>query len=515
MKKYDNDRLMKYKEFYDEIHKKVKKYKKTISTIGFGLPEVDKLSKLEEDITGTINAVEVIINSSLELNHIFESSPDSIYVTDGEGITLRVNKAFEESAISKRQEVMRENVYDLERRGVFKPSVCGLILKEKRKISILQNMDSGKKTVVTGVPIFDERYQIYRVVTNTKLLEEVIGLTQYIKITEQNHQSADESNKGEQTLIAESQSMKAILDTIRQVSDVDSTILIIGESGVGKGVIARYIHKNSKRSGGKLVEINCGAIPENLLESELFGYESGAFTGANRKGKPGLIEMANKGTLFLDEISELPLMVQVKLLHFLQNRKITRVGGTEEIEVDLRVIAASNKDLEKQVEKGNFRLDLFYRLHVIPIIVPPLRDRLEDIEPAVKYFAEKYKKKYNKDFTITQEFINYVKSYHWPGNMRQLENHIERTIVTNKENYALDNNRHPKEIKKGNDDHISINVDGINSLNEEIEKLEKKIIKAAFEKHKSSYKVAQALGLSQATAYRKILKYVPEKQNMD
>ncbi|MCG8483920.1 MAG: PAS domain-containing protein, partial [Clostridia bacterium] len=144
MKKYDNDRLMKYKEFYDEIHKKVKKYKKTISTIGFGLPEVDKLSKLEEDITGTINAVEVIINSSLELNHIFESSPDSIYVTDGEGITLRVNKAFEESAISKRQEVMRENVYDLERRGVFKPSVCGLILKEKRKISILQNMDSGK-----------------------------------------------------------------------------------------------------------------------------------------------------------------------------------------------------------------------------------------------------------------------------------------------------------------------------------------------------------------------------------
>ncbi|MCG8483039.1 MAG: hypothetical protein MJA31_06995 [Clostridia bacterium] len=160
-------------------------------------------------------------------------------------------------------------------------------------------------------------------------------------------------------------------------------------------------------------------------------------------------------------------------------------------------------------------MDLFYRLHVIPIIVPPLRDRLEDIEPAVKYFAEKYKKKYNKDFTITQEFINYVKSYHWPGNMRQLENHIERTIVTNKENYALDNNRHPKEIKKSNDDHISINVDGINSLNEEIEKLEKKIIKAAFEKHKSSYKVAQALGMSQATAYRKILKYVPEKQNMD
>ena len=281
--------------------------------------------------------------------------------------------------------------------------------------------------------------------------------------------------------------------------NTESTILIGGETGVGKSMLARYIHNTGNRKDKKMIEINCGAIPPALLESELFGYAGGAFTGANKNGKPGLIELCEGGSILLDEISELPLSLQVKLLHFLQNKKITRVGGTEDILVNVRVIAATNKNLEALVEKGEFRQDLYYRLNIVPMIIPPLRERKDDIMPAVDYFIDKYTKLYGKNLPVNQKCIDYFTNSQWKGNLRELENYIERLVVTEGlvdiDNSSLFVTEYSTENNSEVTDTVALNA------------LEKEMILSAYKKYGSSYKVAKALGISQSTAYRKIKKY--------
>ncbi len=498
----------KYDYFYNEICLCIEEYINDISAIGFGTPEINSLSKLESNIDGMLMAVKTIMDSSLELNKLLEHSPDSIYVADGNGETIRVNKAFESTGTVKREEVIGENVIDLEKQGIFKPSVCALVLKEKRNVSVLQEMVGGKETIVSGVPILDKSGKIDRVITNAKLISEFNNINVYIESTKGNNEHIRKTKDSE--LIAESPKIKEILTTIDNVLDVESTILLMGESGVGKGVFSNYIHSKSNRSKGRLIEINCGAIPETLLESELFGYESGAFTGAGKKGKPGLIELASGGTLLLDEISELPLMLQVKLLHFLQKKKITRVGGTREIYVDARVIAASNKNLKEEVDKGRFRLDLFYRINIIPIEIPPLRKRREDIKPAAKKFFEIFMRKYNKELYISKNFFDELLKYEWPGNMRELENYIERVVVTNRSSKTLCISSDSEEIEKEDEHNIDLDSDKTMPLKKAIEDLEKKLITKAYREYKNSYKVAEKLEISQASAHRKISKYIKD-----
>jgi DNA-binding NtrC family response regulator len=237
----------------------------------------------------------------------------------------------------------------------------------------------------------------------------------------------------QENIIINSKQMKRIFDQVSQVARTDSTILIIGESGTGKELIAKAIHANSLRSNKSLITVNCSSLPENLLESELFGHVRGAFTGAI-KDKKGLFQEANKGTIFLDEIGEIPLQTQVKLLRVLQEGEIRRVGDNISIHVDVRIIAATNRNLEEEIEKGNFREDLYYRLNVIPIQIPPLRLRQDEITPLVDHFLEKYSKKLNKDVpSISPQAMSLLKNYHWPGNVRELENIIERVVtLTNK-----------------------------------------------------------------------------------
>ena len=226
-------------------------------------------------------------------------------------------------------------------------------------------------------------------------------------------------------------------DTIKlslRIAAVNTTVLILGESGVGKGLIARFIHENSLRNKGPFIKINCGSIPESLLESELFGYETGAFTGAKREGKPGLVELAHKGTLLLDEIADLPLNLQVKLLQVIQERELTRIGGTKPIRIDIRIIASTNKDIRKMVKQGEFREDLYYRLNVIPITIPPLRERKEDIELLIDFFISHYNKKHNKSISLQEDVIEALLQYCWPGNVRELENLMERLVVTSEMN---------------------------------------------------------------------------------
>ena len=288
---------------------------------------------------------------------------------------------------------------------------------------------------------------------------------------------------------------------------VDSTVLIVGESGVGKTLLAQKIHERSARKHEKLYKLNCGAIPESLIESELFGYEEGSFSGARKGGKKGILEQAHKGTLFLDEIGELPLHLQVKLLHILQDRTFQRIGGTRDIVVDVRIIAATNKDLGQMVKEKRFREDLYYRLHVLPIEIPPLRARKEDIYPLIIFFLNKFNQKYNSSYELDPRTISILLDYAWPGNIRELENVIERLIVTADSQVItpellptnLFTEQNSKQVKEM-------------SLKDCLEEREKEIILTMYAKYKSSYKVAEILKISQSSANRKIRKYLKVSQ---
>ena len=247
-----------------------------------------------------------------------------------------------------------------------------------------------------------------------------------------------------QNIVARSAKMQEVLALVERVASTNSTVLLGGESGVGKDLIARAIHQNSRRSSGPFIKINSTAIPDNLFESELFGYEKGAFTGANAS-KPGKFELADKGSLFLDEIGDVPAPIQVKLLRVLQEREFERLGGTKTLKVDVRLIAATNKDLRAALEQGTFREDLYYRLNVVPIDIPPLREHKEDIPDLVNHFLLRFTRENGKEeHEITPEALKLLMDYHWPGNVRQLENTIERAValsadpVIDVEDIALD-----------------------------------------------------------------------------
>ncbi|OPY82440.1 MAG: Transcriptional regulatory protein ZraR [Smithella sp. PtaU1.Bin162] len=287
-------------------------------------------------------------------------------------------------------------------------------------------------------------------------------------------------------MIGVTREMQKIYATIKKVADTPANILILGESGTGKELIARAIHENSSRSTMPIVVINCGGIPENLLESEFFGYTKGSFTGAYND-KAGLFEMARGGTIFLDEIGELSPLLQVKLLRVVQEKTFRRIGGADDIKVDVRIISATNQNLEEKVKRGDFREDLYFRLNVIPIHMPPLRERKEDIPLLTKHFIEKYAREFNKEIrTISSYAMELLMNYAFPGNIRELENIIERSVAMESSNIILPENLLLSSSAADiNNLHIEIPDKGIN-LNEEMGKIEKKFIEKALQKAKGS-----------------------------
>lgn len=292
-----------------------------------------------------------------------------------------------------------------------------------------------------------------------------------------------------------------IRDTIYQVAKTDATVLIIGETGVGKEIVAREIHRNSLRNNEPYIKINCSAIPETLLESEFFGYEKGAFTGAMNREKIGLLEAADRGTVLLDEVGDMPLHLQPKILRFLQEKEITRIGSTRPIKIDVRVIAATNQNLEELVKKGKFREDLYYRLNVIPIRIPPLRERKEDIRILVHKFIVEFNKRYNKQVSFTEKALEVLESYEWPGNVRELENTIQRLIIMNNNNHVTD--EEVIGILGIEKICLDLAVNDELSLKESLEILEKQIIEKALKKYGTTYKAAESLKVSQSTIVRK------------
>jgi PAS domain S-box-containing protein len=306
-------------------------------------------------------------------------------------------------------------------------------------------------------------------------------------------------------IIGESTAINSVKEQALKVAGGNSTVLITGESGTGKEIFARAIHQASSRNEGPFISVNCGAIPETLLESELFGYEGGAFTGARKEGKAGKFELASDGTIFLDEIGEMPLHLQVKLLHVLQNREVERVGGSKRIPVDVRIIAASNRDLEQMMQHGNFRKDLYFRLSVIPLHIPPLKERREDIPALVERCLAKYAPMLNKVFAgVEQEAMDCLLCYSWPGNVRELENAVEYAV-----NMAagdlINLSSLPPRIKENSQDQV-IKADA--PLKERVREYEKMILQTYLNRYGASLEgkndIAEKLEISRATLYRKL-----------
>jgi PAS domain S-box-containing protein len=447
-----------------------------------------------------------------ELDAIFETSVDGIFITDGAGTVMSLNKAGERIDDVKSTEVVGKNMRDLVAEGLYSESVTLKVLESKSPVSILQRTKNGKEIMATGTPILKDG-EVYRVVVNSRDITELNSL----KTALQNVQNKTKKYESELSLlrkeqikdcniISHSRQMKNIFDLALRIATVDSTILILGESGVGKEVVSKFIHRNSNRNDGPFMKIDCSGIPENLLESELFGYEKGAFTGASSQGKIGLIEMANEGTLFLDEVGEIPLNLQAKLLRMLQDREIMRIGGTKTLPVNTRVIAATHRNLEEMVNHKQFRGDLFYRLNVVPMLIPPLRERREDIRPFVSYFLNQFNKKFGYQKTIDSEVWRYLLDYSWPGNVRELENMMERLVVTTSEEFITIADL-PRNIINGFPFEAGMFFMEQGSFNHHMDRFEKNLLEITLKKAVSTQDMADMLHIDVSTIRRKLRKH--------
>ncbi|ATW27248.1 sigma-54 interaction domain-containing protein [Candidatus Formimonas warabiya] len=471
---------------------------------------LEAIRKLLHDFYGMIPGTKL---SLPEYRDIVEQLEEEIFVTDGAGFILYLNPEGEKVCGVKLEEVIGKHVSDLEKAKIFTSSTTVEVLKTKKKANLLQKLKSGKTVLATGRPIFDQKGRLVRVLSTTKDVREINHLMEQIeqKNKEIKHKNQEltllrESIFAQDNFVCKSPKMTGIKDTIIKIAPTDITVLIQGESGVGKEVVTKLIHNLGLRNRYPLIKINCGLIPENLLESELFGYEGGAFTGANKHGKLGKIELANQGTLFLDEIGEMPLSLQVKLLEFLQDREFTRVGGTQKIKIDTRVILATNRDLQTMVNQGRFRRDLFYRLNVLPINIPPLRERVEDIPVLAEYFLDQFNNKYQMNKKLAPDVIEAFYEYDWPGNVRELVHFIERIMVISDADF-ITRDMLPEVFGGNPSPRQTIICTDLIPLKKAKNELEAQLIKRAYEIYKSTYKVGKVLEIDQSTVVKLLKKY--------
>ena len=472
----------------------------------YDISELENVSR-ELEYVGRLNQ---------EMDAIIDSSFDGLYITDGAGVTIRINKAIKRMTGLGEEELLYKSMSELVETGVLSRSASLVVLETKQSITTTLVTVTGTTLLVSATPVFDEKGEIFRVVTSVRDVSELNMLKQKVEQLEglKKHfefQMNEMKIKLSEDLIFKNKEMENIVYQAMKIAEVDSTVLISGESGVGKEVIGDIIQRNSIRSKGPFVRLNCAAIPENLLESELFGYEPGAFTGASKEGKPGLFELAHEGTLLLDEIGDIPLHLQVKLLRVLQEREIIRVGGTRPIPIDVRIIAITNRILEEMVAKGEFREDLYYRLNVVPIHVPALRERREDIPLLVRHFLNQFNQRYNLKKTITPAAIEILTMYSWPGNIRQLENMIERLVVTSSTE-VIDIQDLPSyflETPSGEPGigHQPVSVNSIIPLRQAVESLERQLLEKTFAVTNSCSKAAQLLEVNASTISRKASRY--------
>jgi len=473
------------------------------------------------------------IEPNLQISDLIDALEMPLHIIDSNGLLIYVNKEWEKHMNINRKNAIGEHINDVLHisntkfyfsidfdkfndtsknnvthfKETLSNSVAFNVLKAKTKITMFTYSADNSKILVTSSPIIIDNQAKYVITTLNDITESADKSEKLEKEIHKNIIISNELNYYRKQylptkIIGSSKEISGVMDYINFVSKTNATVLITGESGVGKEIFANELYRNSLRSDKTFVKINCASIPENLIESELFGYEKGAFTGAN-KLKQGLFELADTGTILLDEIGELPYNLQSKLLRVLQESEIMRVGGLKSIKIDVRVIASTNQDLLSMVNKGLFRGDLYYRLNVIPVHIPPLNERKSDIPLFVQYFLDTFNKKYGKNKSLPDNSMQLLMNYSWPGNIRELENLLERLIIIGNE----------KEICKETISSI-INPDGIFtsdedniSLTETVEQFEKNLIQNALIKYGSTYKAAEALKSTQSTIVRKAHKY--------
>lgn len=498
------------------IQKVKEKIRKTLDSGEYrdGKKMADFLQEIDHDL-------EVFLAQGIDFKIVVDALDDSIFITDKEGTCLYVNPAHQRNTEILPEEVLGRKVSDITAEGkLFTGGATMDVIESKKKIFRLSTVNKTNPPSVgyaVGVPIFDQYGALHQVVVSSrpiltlqalqedfgKFLQEANALNkskENVRILENATTPDFKSNK----LVGSSYSLQKVWNTIKMAAPTDATVLITGESGVGKEVVADEIYRLSARSHKTFIKVNCASIPANLLESELFGYERGAFSGANTSGKQGLFEMADGGTLLLDEIGDMSMDLQVKLLRAIQTKEITRVGGTKPIHLDIRFIAATNSDLKKKIADGTFRQDLYYRLNVIPICIPPLRERLNDLDELCAHFVDEYTKKHNRDFVLTQDQLAIMKQYTWPGNIRELENVIEYLTIC-----ASGTKEVADEMLKGLLD-ISQGDEGAvasGTLSQSLENYEKALIESVLRDSTSLRDAGAKLGVNASTISRKIKQY--------
>ena len=448
-----------------------------------------------------------------KLNAIFEDSQDGFFITDGEGRVLKVNKAYEEMSGIKGEEILGSNVKELEGK-MISYSASLITIRSGKPMTIEQTFyRTGRKAYISSTPIFDDNGNIVMIVSNTRdfqmiedLRRELSQKNEQVLEYEERMKTIAQQNVNQSQLLVNDPKMYDTIYKALKVSDKDTTVLIQGETGTGKEMLANFIHQNSLRKDKIMLCLNCGAISKDLIETELFGYVGGAFTGGLPKGKPGYFEIADGGTLFLDEIGELPFNVQMKLLRTLQEKEIIRVGAGKPKKVDVRVIAATNRDFMKMVEQNEFRADLYYRLNVVNIEIPPLRERKQDIIPLADLFLKRFNDKFKTNKSLSAYSYKMLEDYEWPGNVRELKNTIEKMVILSDEDIisAADIEKQESRFTVEHSEIETVN------LKEILEQIELQYINDYYGAYKTLEKAAVKLGVNVKTLSRR-KRYLEQK----
>ena len=451
----------------------------------------------------------------LDFREIGDHLYDGIYISDGSGKTLYVNKAYTRITGIHADEIVGRYVEELEKAGYYKNAVTPQVIKQKKQVNAMaESSRNGTKMLITGNPIFDEAGNVKKVVVIDREITDLLQMQAELEATQQKMQAVEaDKNKNKQeiehlrklqlnkSLIGSSSSMQQIEKMIQQVASLDVTVLISGETGAGKEVVANEIYSCSPRKNGAFIKVNCAAIPANLLEAELFGYEKGAFTGATSTGRLGMFELADKGTLLLDEIGEMPIELQSKLLRVIQHKEVTRIGGSKPIHLDVRILSSTNCDLKELVRLGRFREDLYYRLNVFPIHIPPLRSRLEHVDMLALHLLDQYNTRYGKSTVIEPAGIDVLKHYSWPGNVRELQNIVERLVIISESQAEITREQISNLLNI--DPYFSEIVNNEMGLKEIVESVEKKTIEKVLALCGSTRKAAKILKIDQSTIVKK------------
>lgn len=489
------------------------------SSLGKIAEKVDRLSSTVDtaSLRRSISELEARIRadyeSQIDFKAIVDASSDGIYISDKDAVVRYVNPAYCRHTLLTPEDLIGKSGQQILDEKIFVRIVSPEVIETKRPKVLLGYVrtvnDRDINAYCVCKPILDEngevRYAVLTMYDPDRLHNRYDEFTSMKDGTEAPIRvRQDPVLEGVEPVVGNSRALRDVYAIAKRVAHTDATVLISGESGVGKEGVADFICTNSPRRSKPFVKVNCTAIPANLLESELFGYEKGSFTGASTKGKVGLFEQANGGTILLDEIGDLSIDLQTKLLRVIQQRELMKIGSTTPVKLDVRIIASTNADLKKKMLEGTFREDLYYRLSTIPIFVPPLRDRREDIPDLISYFLDYFGQHHHRFIQISDEHMAIFERYNWPGNIRQLRNVVEYLVVCSEDDYLTNTDQLLRILDA--DDELTVRA-VLPTLAESMQSYEKMIISNSIRRHGSIRKAAELLGIDPATCSRKVKKY--------